>query len=553
MTLTCHGHSEFRIEAGEAKIVIDSFPSDNTSRDKGWSCYRKEQLRRLQEEVIEMEDLKTGVSITDLGLNDFRMDLLNYVKANGDLDGIPSGMHAVVPAAPERGLPPGVVFTLRNRNQSVNVNRQNRVHPYYLIYVSGGGRGRDARVIADHTEVKRVLDLVRTACKGRAEPVPETEKLAAIQRNPALAGLKVEIEQLFAQSGKVAAGREDRPKREGKLGLLREPDTAAEPEFLSGAGSGQALDAAYEAAVRDADGIADGRIENRRQAQCLGDAPCLSATPSRCVWRLRVENLADCSHAGHPCHISQQGATQGIQSSRALSDPLQEGHFIAQTSNIPLEVSGGESDECRERRAWRSERMKSSAPPRRKDTMRLFAVDNENAITSLPAAEQVPEGQEYFATEKELTKLTASWPADRLVETWNSFAGVAGFGVDLKPVKKFTNRKAAVARIWKAIQRLDGDMPEPAATETAATGPKAAKGASKKGKAPKTTTAKTAARTAREGSKKATIMGMLVKGATLQELMAAAGWQSHYADVRIMPTCAGNPAYGAVIAALESA
>ena len=51
--------------------------------------YRKEQLRRLQEEVIEMEDLKTGVSITDLGLNDFRMDLLNYVKTNGDLDGDP--------------------------------------------------------------------------------------------------------------------------------------------------------------------------------------------------------------------------------------------------------------------------------------------------------------------------------------------------------------------------------------------------------------------------------------------------------------------------------
>jgi superfamily II DNA/RNA helicase len=57
--------------------------------------YRKEQLRRLQEEVIDMEDLKTGVSITDLGLNDFRMDLLNYVKTNGDLSSLPSGMHAV--------------------------------------------------------------------------------------------------------------------------------------------------------------------------------------------------------------------------------------------------------------------------------------------------------------------------------------------------------------------------------------------------------------------------------------------------------------------------
>lgn len=70
--------------------------------------YLREKLRRLQEEVIEMEDLKTGVSISDLGLNDFRMDLLNYVKANGDMAGVPSGMHAVLPAAPERGLLPGV-------------------------------------------------------------------------------------------------------------------------------------------------------------------------------------------------------------------------------------------------------------------------------------------------------------------------------------------------------------------------------------------------------------------------------------------------------------
>ena len=130
--------------------------------------YRKEQLRRLQEEVIEMEDLKTGISITDLGLNDFRMDLLNYVKTNGDLDGVPTGMHAVVPAAPDRGLPPGVIFALRNRQQSVNVNQQNRLHPYYLIYIDGNGG-----VVVNHTEVKRLLDLVRAACKGCSEPIPE--------------------------------------------------------------------------------------------------------------------------------------------------------------------------------------------------------------------------------------------------------------------------------------------------------------------------------------------------------------------------------------------
>lgn len=129
-------------------------------------AYRKEQLQRLQEEVIELEDVKTGVSITDLGLNDFRMDLLNYVKENGDLDHMPNGLHAVVPANEEIGLPAGAIFALRNVHDSVNINQQNRLHPYYLVYVA-----RDGEVIADHTEVKRLLDLVRTSCKGRNEPV----------------------------------------------------------------------------------------------------------------------------------------------------------------------------------------------------------------------------------------------------------------------------------------------------------------------------------------------------------------------------------------------
>jgi SNF2 family DNA or RNA helicase len=131
-------------------------------------AYRREQLRRLQTEIVDMEELKTGVSITDLGLNDFRMDLLNYVKAHGDLASLPNGLHAVVPADPGKGLVPGVIFTLRNRSHGVNIDRQNRLHPYYLIYI-----GEDGRTIAGHTEPKRLLDLARAACKGRTEPVSD--------------------------------------------------------------------------------------------------------------------------------------------------------------------------------------------------------------------------------------------------------------------------------------------------------------------------------------------------------------------------------------------
>ncbi|WP_428409078.1 helicase-related protein [Hyphococcus sp.] len=129
-------------------------------------AYRKEQLKRLQEEVIELEDLKTGVSITDLGLNDFRMDLLNYVKEDGDLGRMPNGLHAVVPSDPALGLPPGVIFALKNIHDSVNINQQNRLHPYYLVYI-----GNNGTVVADHTEVKRLLDVLRATCKGENEPI----------------------------------------------------------------------------------------------------------------------------------------------------------------------------------------------------------------------------------------------------------------------------------------------------------------------------------------------------------------------------------------------
>jgi len=114
---------ESRMVIADVTATGDENPLDDRSNDL---AYRKEQLRRLQEEVIELEELKAGVSITDLGLNDFRMDLLNYVKTQGDLARLPNGLHAVLPADPERGLVPGVIFALRNSNEGVNIKQLNR-------------------------------------------------------------------------------------------------------------------------------------------------------------------------------------------------------------------------------------------------------------------------------------------------------------------------------------------------------------------------------------------------------------------------------------------
>lgn len=154
---------ENRMVIADVTATGDDNPLTAESNDVS---YRKEQLRRLQDEVIELEDLKTGVNITDLGLNDFRMDLLNYMKTHDDLEMLPNGLHAILPANPEIDLVPGVIFALRNRNAGVNINQQNRLHPYYLIYI-----GNNGEVIIDHTQVKGLLDIVRSGCKGLNTPV----------------------------------------------------------------------------------------------------------------------------------------------------------------------------------------------------------------------------------------------------------------------------------------------------------------------------------------------------------------------------------------------
>ena len=125
--------------------------------------YRKSQLKRLQDEVVDIEDMTTGISIMDLGLNEFRLDLLDYIKQHPDLDKTPFGLHAIAPATAE--TPSGVIYVLKNRSDSVNVDNQNRLHPFYMVYISN-----DGEVICDHLSPKAMLDKMRYLCKGKTEP-----------------------------------------------------------------------------------------------------------------------------------------------------------------------------------------------------------------------------------------------------------------------------------------------------------------------------------------------------------------------------------------------
>lgn len=151
------------------KIVNMSATGDDnllSDEEKTDLEYRKQQLKRLQEEVVDIEDMTTGISIMDLGLNEFRLDLLEYVKNNPDLDKIPFGLHAV--AQSQTDAPPGVIFVLKNINGSINRDNQNRLHPFYMVYIGDNGE-----IACDHLSPKNMLDKMRYLCKHKTAPITQ--------------------------------------------------------------------------------------------------------------------------------------------------------------------------------------------------------------------------------------------------------------------------------------------------------------------------------------------------------------------------------------------
>jgi hypothetical protein len=194
--------------------------------------------------------------------------------------------------------------------------------------------------------------------------------------------------------------------------------------------------------------------------------------------------------------------------------------------------------------------VRRNEPDRSKEHhMPTYSIDTDNNLAVHPdkgaAIKEAGATGAAFATETQLSEATALWSASRMVEVWNSFAGAPPFA-ELKEVKKFTDRKTAVARTWNAAQRLgeaiemevniaEQDLVRADRAAKAAKPAKVAHAAAPKAPAkPKATkdassTDGAPAPKQREGTRKATVVALLERadGATLEEIMAATAWQKH--------------------------
>ena len=154
-----------RVESRMKVTVMTATGDDNllSPEEKDDLEYRKQQLERLKEDVVDLEEMNTGVSIMDLGLNEFRLDLLEYINSNHDVEHTPFGLHAVVHATDH--APAGTVFVLKNRTAGVNIDHKNQLHPFYMVYIKD-----DGEVFVDHLHPKDLLDKMRLLCKPMTKP-----------------------------------------------------------------------------------------------------------------------------------------------------------------------------------------------------------------------------------------------------------------------------------------------------------------------------------------------------------------------------------------------
>jgi len=161
-----------RVEARMALVDIAATQEDNLLNTEELEelitdelKYRDRQLKRLKEEVLDLEEFNESATLTDFTLDDFRAELLRYIEANRErLEEAPDGLYAVVPAQTERNVRTGVVYCLRQKRNAAS-SEVNPLQPYYLVYIQNEGVVRFG-----FTHPKQILTIFRELCSGNFSP-----------------------------------------------------------------------------------------------------------------------------------------------------------------------------------------------------------------------------------------------------------------------------------------------------------------------------------------------------------------------------------------------
>lgn len=157
-----------RVESRMKISVLTSTADDNvlSSEEIEDNNYRKKQLERLRNEVVDLEEMSEGISIMDLGLEDYRMDLLKYLESHPELEKVPKGLQSILSVDKEKAE--GAIFVLKNKDELRGRNQKNQLHPYYILYVNSEGD-----LVVSPEESKKILDLLGTLCRGKTQPLQD--------------------------------------------------------------------------------------------------------------------------------------------------------------------------------------------------------------------------------------------------------------------------------------------------------------------------------------------------------------------------------------------
>jgi SNF2 family DNA or RNA helicase len=172
-----------RVEARMALVDISATNEDNVLTNAELEelihqdlKYRDKQLMRLKDEVLDLEDFNESVALNEFSLDDFRMDLSNYVEANRTkLQDAPYGLYGVVPTATEHAsVKPGVIYCLRQQADHTAKGSEavNPLSPYFLVYLQADGVVR-----YNFAAPKQILEIFRALCQGKTEPYADLCKL----------------------------------------------------------------------------------------------------------------------------------------------------------------------------------------------------------------------------------------------------------------------------------------------------------------------------------------------------------------------------------------